>query len=270
MELWYPQAKQDKFTDAGSFVARPYRGLLHTTEGSTYAGARSAYAASGNMPHFTIGAEGCWQHCQLDHASRALVNAPGGVETNRLSCIQIEVIGFAAKPAWPDSLITAVKNLMIWIEQQTGIKPWSPPFEAYPASYGFLNSVRMTADNWVKFDGWCGHQHCPENDHGDPGAIPIQQLLERPVADNVPTINYKPTAIVARPQGDGYWIVAYDGGVFNFGNAPALTAIGGDPVERIISASAWPDGNGLLCLGEDGGVFGLGSAQYKGRVLFKG
>ena len=216
MELWYPQAKQDKFTDAGSFVAGPYRGLLHTTEGSTYAGARSAYAASGNMPHFTIGAEGCWQHCQLDHASRALVNAPGGVETNRLSCIQIEVIGFATNPDWPDSLFDAVRALMVWVEQQTGIQPHSPTFEAYPASYGYLNGVRMLPTEWAAFNGWCGHQHAPENDHGDPGAIHIDRLLARggsqptPGPAPAPTTDWTEEMVMALPTlqrgSQGQWV----------------------------------------------------------------
>jgi hypothetical protein len=64
--------------------------------------------------------------------------------------------------------------------------------------------------------------------------------------------------------------VAYDGGVFAFGAAPALTAIGGDPVEKIISAAAWPDGEGLLCMGEDGGMFALGTARYFGRTVYQG
>ncbi len=82
-------------------------------------------------------------------------------------------------------------------------------------------------------------------------------------------LNHPPRVIIVRPQGDGYWIVAYDGGVFAFGAAPAnLTQIGGDPVERITSGSAWPDGEGLLLMGEDGGVFALGTARYQGRVYY--
>lgn len=91
-----------------------------------------------------------------------------------------------------------------------------------------------------------------------------------PTRGGLPVLNHPPRCIVNRPQGDGYWIVAYDGGVFAFGEAPALTAIGGDPVERIVSADAWPDGEGLTCLGEDGGVFALGSARYMGRVEYQG
>lgn len=86
-----------------------------------------------------------------------------------------------------------------------------------------------------------------------------------------PVLNHPPKVIVTRPQGDGYWIVAWDGGVFNFGNAPFVGSLADtEALERIISASAWPDGEGLLLMGEDGGVFALGSAQFMGRVEFRG
>ena len=47
-----------------------------------------------------------------------------------------------------------------------------------------------------------------------------------------------------------------------------LTAIGGDPVEKITAGDVWPDGNGLVLMGEDGGIFALGSAPFMGRVVY--
>jgi hypothetical protein len=35
----------------------------------------------------------------------------------------------------------------------------------------------MTEDEWNNFDGWCGHQHVPENEHWDPGKLDIGRLL---------------------------------------------------------------------------------------------
>lgn len=267
MELWWPKAKRDAFKDGGTFTGGPFRGVLHTTEGSSYAGARSVYAKSSVAPHFTIGLEGAWQHVPLNRASRALPNLAGGVETNRQSAVQVEVVHRAGEP-WPDELVPRVRELMEWVEAQTGVQPWAPPFLGSQA-YGLKGLARMTTSSWLTFPAWCGHQHVPESSHWDPGPVPIDALLERrgapPVAD-IPKLNYPARCIAVRPQGDGYWLVAYDGGVFAFGAAPALPGIGGDPVERIVDAEAWPDGEGLLCLGEDGGVFALGSAQYHGRV----
>lgn len=268
MATRYPPAKWDGIPGAGSFKDGPYRGVLHTTEGSTYAGARAAYLTSRVSPHFTIGVEGCWQHVDIDRAASALLNSIGGVETNRLSTIQVEVIGFASKPAWPDQLLAAVRDLMIWVEAQTGIRPWAPPAWGGDDAYGLRTRYRMTPSAWLNFDGWCGHQHVPENEHWDPGRIPIDRLLERSTTVAEIRLNHPPKLILVRPQGDGYWIVAYDGGVFAFGAAPALAAIGGDPVERITAGDVWPDGNGLLLMGEDGGVFALGSADFIDRVYF--
>jgi hypothetical protein len=221
----YLKARWDGIPGAGLFKGGPYRGVLHSTEGSTYAGARAAYLKSRISPHFTIGTEGCWQHVDITQASSALVNAIGGVETNRLSAIQIEVIAFASRPDWPDQLVVAVRDLMIWIEEQTGIKPWAPPEWGGSDAYGLRTRYRMSPESWLRFDGWCGHQHVPENEHWDPGRIPITRLLERKVMTDTPDAppvykaNARVVAFEATPTGKGYWIVTADGGVFTFGDA---------------------------------------------------
>ncbi len=227
MPVRYPKAKWDGIPGAGSFLGGPFRGILHTTEGSSYAGARAAYLNSRVSPHFTIGLEGCWQHVDIDRSSSALVNIIGGVETNRLSAIQIEVIGFAAKPDWSDQLIDAVRDLMTWIEANTGIQPWAPPLWGGNDAYGVNTRYRMSPSSWLDFDGWCGHQHVPENEHWDPGRISIDRLLERQVTvvDGAPPV-YKVTskvvAFAPTPTGKGYWILTADGGVFSFGDAVYL------------------------------------------------
>lgn len=221
----YPAAKWDGLPGAGSFLGGPPRGVLHTTEGSTYASARAAYLKSRVSPHFTIGVEGCWQHVDIDRSSSALVNIIGGVETNRLSAIQIEVVGFAAQPAWPDQLVAAVRDLMIWIEGQTGIEPWAPPEWGGSDAYGLKTKYRMTPSAWLNFDGWCGHQAVPENSHWDPGRIPIGRLLERRQGDtnvadpNIPNAQAKIVVAFPTPTGKGYTIITADGAVFCFGDA---------------------------------------------------
>jgi hypothetical protein len=35
----------------------------------------------------------------------------------------------------------------------------------------------MSAAKWTSFTGHCGHQHVPENLHGDPGAFPMVAIL---------------------------------------------------------------------------------------------
>ncbi|MBQ1164434.1 collagen-like protein, partial [Streptomyces sp. A73] len=37
--------------------------------------------------------------------------------------------------------------------------------------------VRMSYSKWNNYRGHCGHQHVPENAHGDPGAFPMAAIL---------------------------------------------------------------------------------------------
>lgn len=225
MEPWCPWATRDVvFNDAGPYTGGPFRGVLHTTEGSSYAGARAAYAASGNGPHFTVAADSVHQHVALDRASTALMHPTGTIDTNKLSAVQIEIVGFAAHPeALP---LENVRRLMVWIEGQTGIKPIAPKFLAYPASAG-NSAVRFSGVMWKNFGGWCGHEHVPFNDHGDPGAIDIASLLVRGVAP----MYSPPLQVVAdlkAPTG-GAWGLGPDGAIYGFGGAPYYGGANGQP-----------------------------------------
>lgn len=203
MLLWDPAAKQDPFPDAGPFIAGPYRIVVHTTEGATYAGARAAYRANSVSPHFTVsyetGSLRVYQHVPLNRSATALEHRVGTVHTNRLSAVQIEVVAFAAKPAWPDGLMVGVADLIAWIMTQTGVKPVAPQFKSYPASYGEQNGVRFSDADWLTFNGVCGHQHVPHQSHGDPGAIAVVALLPRSV---VPVASPTPVAPAPTPVHD--------------------------------------------------------------------
>jgi hypothetical protein len=212
--LWYTLATAAQLPDAGPFVGGPARGVLHTTEGDSYAGALATYKASGNAPHFTVQGDHVWQHVPLDRAATALKHQPGTVETNRLSCIQIEIVGHAASPTVPPAL----PPLMRWIEGQLGIAKVAPKFLPYPASSG-ASTVRFSPNMWLRFGGWCGHQHVPNNDHGDPGAISVAALFPptevRPMYD--PPLSV--CATLKAPNG-GLWGLGPDGGVYAFEGAP--------------------------------------------------
>lgn len=176
-ELWYPAAERDLHDDAGPMLSGPYRGVLHTTESSGY----PTYKP-GTHPHFTVWLEAgkakARQHVPLDHAASALMHPAGTVDTNRHSAVQIEIATYASKVTrTPAALLDATRKLMRWVEKQTGIHRTAPTFKPYPASYGIHNGVRLTDSQWARFNGWCGHQHVPNNDHGDPGALNMPYLL---------------------------------------------------------------------------------------------
>ncbi len=117
---------------------------------------------------------------------KALMNLPGGVETNRRGGVyQIEIVGRAVDvPNYDDAWYERLRKRLVEVCEFTGTPYVFPlPFQPYPQSYG-KNLVRMTFDEWLTFEGICGHQHVPENDHGDPGALDVQRLRED---DDMPT-----------------------------------------------------------------------------------
>lgn len=216
MELWYLPAVRDPVKDTGPMLSGPWRGVIHSTEGASYAGARGAYGATGNFPHFTASFETSkfeiWQHLPLTSYATALVHPTNGPETNRLACIQIEVVGFAEQsPGWPIGLLDGLRTWMEWIEAQTGVQALSPQFLPYPMSAG-QTLARMSATEWMAFHGWCGHEHVPGNTHGDPGALNMAYLLTRSPAVPALTFDYQEvtvkTSLLAIPldaNGDGWF-----------------------------------------------------------------
>lgn len=281
MADWYPSASKSLGNDSGSFVSGyAKKGVLHTTEGGSASGAIGAYRASNSWPHFTVDKNGkVYQHIALSRAGRALQNLSGGVETNRGGAIQIEVVGYASRPAWPVAQVNALKNLMRWIEAQTGIRQYGPKFGG-ENQYGRGNPLEFSGSYWKTFNGWCGHQHVPENSHWDPGAIDLTVLL---VATPVPVPNPIPDPgvpgftvpasyfmevpqvpfTVDRAQG-GYIVVGGDGGVFTYDTA-FHGSLGGIALGSPIIAGAFTNaGDGYWLMGADGAVFAFGAAQYKG------
>lgn len=270
--LWCPFAEVDLLTSkAGPMVAAPAKIVHHTTEGSTYAGAKRAYDASGSFSHFTDSFEGgryhVRQHLALDQAATALKHPDGKPQTNRANAIQIEHVGFAGQAhRMPAGYLDGIAVLCRWIELARGV-PRSAPFAFGPGA------PRLSWPQWESFGGHFGHCHVPGNDHWDPGALDIDHILtagqplptpeEATVALNKPACAIRPT-----PTGNGYWIFAQDGGVFTFGDAQFFGSAGGQILNQpIVDAAVAPDGHGYWLLGADGGVFAFGpSAPFHGSA----
>src|SRR5271167_1099339 len=113
---------------SGSYTAGPFRIVHHTTEGSSAQGAFDAFTEHKSDPHFTDDAHTIFQHIDTGVAARALRH-PGATQTNRLSAVQIEVVGFAHLPKGTPTL-QQVARLCRWIEETHGVpKVWpnGPP-----------------------------------------------------------------------------------------------------------------------------------------------
>lgn len=193
MNVWCPFAKQNRAPTKywGTYTGGPFKGVLHTTETASFTPHSTLYGGwHTSYPHFTIilvhfhDHDEVWiyQHIPLDRAARALKNLSGGVQTNTDKAIQIEIVWFAGDAQnMPKILLDAIGKLMRWIEQETGIQRRAiDGFHFYPPENNIQlgrEPWRMSGAKWDGFDGWCGHQHVPENVHGDCGKIDIGYLL---------------------------------------------------------------------------------------------
>lgn len=187
MMLWLPDATRHEYgTSGGTWTdTGDPKGCLHTTEG----GGWPSYDSGAKAPHATvmpIPGKGVQvrQHTPFDRAARALRNPPGGVQTNRDRVYQFELIGTCAKGGpgyyWPDAddavLADLYRKVIHPVSVAFGIPEIAPQWLAYPASYG-NSRVRMSGSQFDHYTGWLGHQHVPENDHGDPGAFPWSRMI---------------------------------------------------------------------------------------------
>lgn len=188
-------------------------GVVHTTEGMSL----PSYGGGGSAPNFTAVPDIAnkklkwYQHFDFDRSARALVNKSGGVETNSANAVQIELVGTCDpqhKTSWgskkagvhyifwptaPDWVLKELAKFVYWANKNHGVKLAQWPqakWLAYPKSYGSVNKQRMTGTQWNAFYGWCGHQHVPENDHGDPGNMNFARVLELAKAMGEPAKTY--------------------------------------------------------------------------------
>ncbi|WPH58173.1 endolysin [Streptomyces phage Alone3] len=167
--------------------------VLHTTEGTSLPG----YEGGATAPNFTAvpdlkNKKLIWyQHFYVDTSSRALRNLSGGVQTNTNNVCQVELVGTCDPrthskwsssshiywPQAPEWALKEVAKFLAWMNENHNV-PLSGPttWLAYPDSYG-SNKSRMTFDQWDRFKGVCGHQHVPENDHGDPGSLDFAKVI---------------------------------------------------------------------------------------------
>jgi hypothetical protein len=73
--------------------------------------------------------------------------------------------------------------------------------------------------------------------------------------------------MAATPDGQGYWVVGADGGIFTFGDAPYLGSTGAQHLNaRIIGMAATHDGGGYWLVASDGGIFTFGDAAFFGST----
>lgn len=189
--LYYPAANRTAQDFSKAYPGVIFTSLrllcLHTTEGGgwpSYDGGAKAPTLTA-LPDYTNKKLLWRQHFPLNMSARALRNPSGGVNTNTTNIVQIELVGTSEKGGpgmyWPEAPDWALQDLAKFVQFLEA--EWSVPIQssvkwvAYPASYGLNASQRLSGSAWMAYKGILGHEHVPENDHGDPGLFPIGRFL---------------------------------------------------------------------------------------------
>lgn len=141
--------------------------VWHTTEGSSIPNYQLGW------PHFTldIKRKRLEQHIPITQAAQTLKNAAGGVETNSTKyTIQCEIVGFATQSDnWTDEEYAQLAALARWVEKHANVPR--------KCTVTFRANANHKIQNWHAYEGHCGHQHVPENDHWDPGELRIGKVI---------------------------------------------------------------------------------------------
>lgn len=183
-DIWLPGYRRHLFALRGKpyqFTHNP-KGLLHSTEGGSIAGALSAYAPY--PPHIIYD----WrsrekvQHIPLNLAAYAAMD---GSDDDYM--IQVELVGFAAETRnWPEQALRNIaEDVLLPIEKAFGVPRkaiWHGFKDARdgisPPLASTSSPIRINPTQLRDFSGWLGHQHLPAPDeHWDPGALPIQKIF---------------------------------------------------------------------------------------------
>lgn len=190
---WLPFATRNDHGRTGPRrnMAYPWKGVQHTTEGSSL----PDYRGGADQPHVTIRWRGpkrrgfdVWQHQTLLMGARALVDS-NACPVNSTNTFQVELIGscdrsYASRfnltylPDLGDDFLADLGHFWVKILAVEGLDPavigrWV----RYPGSAGSGASQRLSWAQWRRFAGILGHEHVPINEHGDPGDVNVPRAL---------------------------------------------------------------------------------------------
>jgi hypothetical protein len=101
-----------------------------------------------------------------------------------------------------------------------------------------------------------------------PAAVPPTLPLSNAVLGHGPmTLNQPIVGMAATPDGQGYWLVSGDGGIFAFGDAGFHGSVGGSALNNpIVGMAPTRDGQGYWLVASDGGIFAFGDAAFDGSM----
>ena len=180
----------------------------HTTEGNTLTGAEAAFAPY--PPHLGVDPRSGERHqyIDLDRCAYSLGNS----DAEDSFVIQVEVVGYAAQThTWPaDWLDWLGREVARPVADAVGVPPVHLVF--YGEDDGIVlaspsSPIRLTLGQWDDFAGHVGHQHCPGDDHWDPGRLDVAAIItagyDQPEPEPPDVEDTMALTICAADRGDG-------------------------------------------------------------------
>lgn len=173
-------------------VATAWKIGLHTTETTGL----PSYEGGAVAPQLTVDvkARATYRHYDYTrYAGKAFKHPPGTPPTNTVRVVQLEVIGFCDDhhkdssfhvSNWTDGDYAYLASVLAQVSADTGaVLRSTVTWKAYGlgvvpnTSAGTHNGVRLSRAAFAAYSGVLGHEHVPDNDHGDPGNPDMSRLL---------------------------------------------------------------------------------------------
>jgi len=183
----YPPASATAqwFADAhpGTTFTSLEKCLWHSTETTGWPG----YSGGAVAPNFTADPDRSahklvWrQHFPVNMSSRALKHT-STQPTNGDHVVQVELVGTCVPggpglywPGAPDWALDGIADFAAWLHQE-----WALPLRSTVTWRGYAATgdwQRLTNSAYNNYVGHLGHEHAPQNDHRDPGALAMGTAL---------------------------------------------------------------------------------------------
>lgn len=182
--LWLPGAERRPEGNGGTMDGGPPRSIWHITWDELGKGGR--LPSFDNVAAYLKNVDFCphlmwdpWsgrivQFYPADKSARAARNLSGGVETNRMGkvCLQVEawfspgaVVDGHRYATLADTPCNGMDKIVAWMRSH-GIP------DEWPNGWPKWDGSSRNATNWRTKAGHYGHSQVPENDHDDPGPMP--------------------------------------------------------------------------------------------------
>ena len=139
---------------------------------------------------------------------------------------------------------------------------------------GFSGATEVDFGDPPATDVRCNATSCTAT--SPPGTGTVAVTVKGPGGTSVPSPNDQftytggptpPTPPIPPVSGNGYWLVASDGGIFSFGGTQFLGSTGARHLNKpLVGMASTPGGQGYWLVASDGGIFAFGDASFFGST----